>query len=227
MTRTWSVLMAGAVLVASGAQAGVFVVRGTNGETKLVNLPGIERGRAVPQGSASKRQQLWPAVEELAQTHGVDPGLIDLMIRMESGYNSHAVSPKGARGLMQLMPATARLYGVEDVYNSYQNLGAGIRYFADLLQRFDNDLALALAAYNAGPEAVVRHRGVPPYRETRDYVSSILSAYQGVGGPLLSGGFGRPATRRPLELRSTEDGLTLTNSRRVGEASVERRLTLR
>lgn len=226
--RLLRLAVAAAVCVAAvSSEAGVFVVRGQNGEAKLVNLPGIERGATVPQASASRRQRLWPAVEELSRKHGVDPGLIDLMIRMESGYNPRAVSAKGARGVMQLMPSTARHYGVDDVYNSYQNLGAGIRYFADLLERFDNDLALALAAYNAGPDAVVRHGGVPPYRETRKYVSSILTAYQGVGGPVLSGGFGRPVKRRPVELRSEDGAMTITNTRRVGEAAVERRLTLR
>jgi len=216
-----------AVALAATAQAGVFVVRGSSGETKLVNLPGIERGASVPRGSASRRQELWPAVEELSRKHGIDPGLVDLMIRMESGYNPRAVSAKGARGVMQLMPATARRFGVEDSFNAYENLGAGIRYFGELLDRFDNDLALALAAYNAGPEAVARHGGVPPYRETRNYVSSILTAYQGTGGPVLSGGFGKPAKRRPVELRSGEEGVVITNARRVGEASLDRRLTLR
>jgi hypothetical protein len=129
---------------------------------------------------------------------------------------------------MQLLPATARAYGVADIFNPKENIRGGIRYLRDLLGRFDSDVRLALAAYNAGPEAVERHGGVPPYKETRNYVSAILSAYGGDGGQKLSGGFGkalRPA--RPVEVVLQGSGTTISNERRSGEPAVERRLALK
>jgi soluble lytic murein transglycosylase-like protein len=212
---------------AAGAEAGVFVLRGANGETKIVNIPGIERTADVPQGSLMGRESLWPTVEEVSRSQGVDPHLVDLIIRMESGYDPHAVSSKGARGVMQLMPDTARRYGVDNAFNATDNIRAGISYFSELLERFDSDVALALAAYNAGPEAVSRYGGVPPYQETRNYVHSILSAYQGGGAQVVSGGFGRPARPRTVAVERTTNGPVISNTKRFGEANVGRRLTLR
>ena len=118
-------------------------------------------------------------IAEAAQRHGVPAELVRAVIRVESGFNARAVSPKGAAGLMQLMPATAARYGVADRMNAAQNVHAGTRYLAELLALFKQDLRLALAAYNAGEEAVLRYRKVPPYAETRAYVERVLSAYQG------------------------------------------------
>jgi hypothetical protein len=219
----------GAVLLASaaGAGAGVFVMRGVNGEAKIINIPGIERTTDVPRGSLAGRQRLWTTVEEESRAQGIDPHLVDLIIRMESGYDPHAVSSKGARGVMQLMPDTARRYGVDNAFNASENIRAGVSYFSELLQRFDSDVALALAAYNAGPEAVSRYGGIPPYRETRNYVHSILSAYQGGGEAVLSGGFGRPGRARPIGVEQSPDGPVISNAKRFGEAEIDRRLTLR
>ena len=99
-------------------------------------------------------------------------------MEVESGYNVNARSPKGAIGLMQLMPATARAYGVQNPYLAEENLSGGCRYLRVLLDRYDNDVNLALAAYNAGPGAVDQYRGVPPYPETRDYVRRVLTYYR-------------------------------------------------
>jgi Transglycosylase SLT domain len=151
------------------------------------------------------------------------------VIRMESGYNPRAVSSKGARGVMQLMPATASMYGVANLFDPLQNIRAGVHYLKDLFNRFNSDVSLALAAYNAGPDAVVKHGGVPPYDETRSYVKAILMAYRGDASMgTLSGGFGRPARPvRPVELVG-EDGRTLVaNVHHVGEAVVSRPLGLR
>jgi soluble lytic murein transglycosylase-like protein len=111
-------------------------------------------------------------VNELAKRHGVDARLVHAVITVESAYQTKARSPKGAKGLMQLMPDTARQYGVRNAYNAAANLEAGIKHLKSLLDRFE--LALALAAYNAGEATVRRFNGIPPYRETRDYVAKVM-----------------------------------------------------
>jgi hypothetical protein len=118
-------------------------------------------------------------VSKHASQHGIDARLVQLVIKHESGFNSQAVSPKGARGLMQLMPGTATMLGVSDPFDAEQNIAGGIKYLKQCLERFNNDVALALAAYNAGPENVSRYQGVPPFAETRNYVTSIMRDYTG------------------------------------------------
>jgi soluble lytic murein transglycosylase-like protein len=115
---------------------------------------------------------------EAARRHGVDPELVLAVVDVESAFRTDAVSPKGALGLMQLMPATAAALGVTDPFDPAQNLDAGARHLRALLLAHDGDLEKALAAYNAGSEAVRRHGGVPPYPETRDYVRKVLGRYQ-------------------------------------------------
>jgi soluble lytic murein transglycosylase-like protein len=111
-------------------------------------------------------------IETVSRTHGVSSDLVRAVVEVESGYEANARSPKGAMGLMQLMPATARQYAVADPYDPQANLDAGTRHLKSLLSRMD--LPLALAAYNAGEAAVRRFRGIPPYAETRDYVRRVL-----------------------------------------------------
>ena len=113
-------------------------------------------------------------VAAASDKHLVDADLIDSVIRFESGFNPKAVSPKGARGLMQLMPDTAANLGVKDSFDSQANVDGGTRYLRELLARYDNDLAKALAAYNAGPHRVEQYHGVPPYHETRAYVAGVI-----------------------------------------------------
>jgi hypothetical protein len=105
------------------------------------------------------------------------PDLVNSVIHAESGFNARAVSPKGARGLMQLMPATANQLGVNDAFDPQANVTGGSRYLRELLERYNFDLVKALAAYNAGPERVEQYRGVPPFRETRAYVARIVHEY--------------------------------------------------
>lgn len=112
-----------------------------------------------------------------ARRHGLDPDLVLAVVQVESGFRPDAVSPKGAQGLMQLMPGTANALGVADPLDPGQNLDGGARHLGALVNRYDGDLTRALAAYNAGEGAVARHRGVPPYRETRNYVKSVLKRY--------------------------------------------------
>jgi soluble lytic murein transglycosylase-like protein len=120
-----------------------------------------------------------PLVDEAARETRLDPRLLHAVIATESGYNPVARSAKGAQGLMQLMPATARRYGVANAYEPRNNIMGGARYLADLLAMFDQDVQLALAAYNAGEQAVIRHgRRIPPYRETSVYVPRVLDYYR-------------------------------------------------
>lgn len=118
------------------------------------------------------------AVVTAAGSHNnIDPDLILSVIRAESGFNPNAVSRKGAQGLMQLMPHTAAQMGVQDAFDPATNVEGGTRYLGQLLARYHNNLALALAAYNAGPDRVEQYRGVPPYRETRVYVTRIIQDF--------------------------------------------------
>jgi soluble lytic murein transglycosylase-like protein len=116
-------------------------------------------------------------VNSASATYHLDPDLVNSVIHAESGFNSHAVSPKGARGLMQLMPDTASQLGVNDAFDPQANVTGGSRYLRELLERYNFDLVKALAAYNAGPQRVEQYRGVPPFRETRAYVARIVHEY--------------------------------------------------
>jgi len=116
--------------------------------------------------------------EEASRRYGLDPALVLAVVGVESGFRPAAVSPKGAQGLMQLMPRTAAALGVSDPLDPEQNLDAGVRHLEALLKLYNGDLTRALAAYNAGSGAVERHGGVPPYRETRAYVKRVLERYR-------------------------------------------------
>jgi soluble lytic murein transglycosylase-like protein len=135
-------------------------------------------GLAVPDLRPYARE-----VREAAERHGVPEALVSAVIRIESGFNRNAVSRKGARGLMQLMPATASMLGVRDSFDPRQNIDGGVRHLRGLIDRFGNDLKLALAAYNAGEQAVVNYRGIPPYPETRDYVTKVLGLFTPSAAP--------------------------------------------
>jgi|GEM_PF-313268 len=123
-------------------------------------------------------KELYDRVVKKAGTkYSVDPELIHAVIRAESNYDQFAVSVKGALGLMQLMPATARHYGVLNVFDAAENIEGGVRYLKDLIKLYNGRTSLVLAAYNAGQEAVRRYGGIPPYGETRDYIAGIQSTY--------------------------------------------------
>jgi soluble lytic murein transglycosylase-like protein len=128
-------------------------------------------------GSAASAAEIARLVEESARRHGIDPALVLAVVAVESGFRPEAVSPKGAQGLMQLMPRTAASLGVQDPFDPEQNVDAGVRHLEALVRLYDGNLTRALAAYNAGQGAVARHGGVPPYRETRAYVRRVLAAY--------------------------------------------------
>jgi soluble lytic murein transglycosylase-like protein len=116
-------------------------------------------------------------IREAARRYGVPQALVFSIIRFESDFNPYAISAKGARGLMQLMPDTARILGVRDVFDPLDNIDGGVRHLRGLLDRYGNDLALAVAAYNAGERAVATYAGIPPFPETRQYVRRVLRLF--------------------------------------------------
>jgi soluble lytic murein transglycosylase-like protein len=130
---------------------------------------------AVPAGVPPYLAQL---IDEASKSAGVDPRLVTAVVGRESAFNPAAVSPVGAQGLMQLMPQTARYLGITDPFDPRQNVFAGAKYLRKLLDTFSGDIDLTLAAYNAGPGAVARYRGVPPYRETIAYVQNVRARYE-------------------------------------------------
>lgn len=137
-----------------------------------------DRGEAAWRRAAGSYATL---IEEASDRYGLDPALLTAMAGVESSMNPRAVSPKGAAGLLQLMPDTARRFGVDDVFDVSQNVEAAARYMNWLLHRYDGRTDLALAGYNAGEGAVDRYRGVPPYRETRNYVARVLERADRLG----------------------------------------------
>lgn len=137
-----------------------------------------ETSPRVNSSGASHHGSLRDLIAAAAAREGVDPALVEAVVAIESAFNPRAVSRKGAMGLMQLMPQTASRYGVSDPFDPEANLTGGIRHLRDLLHRFGGDLRYALAAYNAGETAVLTHGGIPPYRETRDYVRLVLARYR-------------------------------------------------
>ena len=120
---------------------------------------------------------LHPIIIKAASRHQIDPALIKAIIMAESGYKIRAISKRGAKGLMQLMPGTAQALGVTDVFNPKENISGGVRYFKQLVNQFDGNIKLALAAYNAGSKKVRRYNGIPPYKSTQYYIKKVFKYY--------------------------------------------------
>lgn len=143
-----------------------------------IALPAIQPVASTTNTYAkASKPQLLNMISQIAHKHGVDEKLVKALIKQESGFNPNATSFCGAKGLMQLMPATAKTLGVNDPYNPVQNVDGGVRHLKWLLSKYNGNVILALAAYNAGSGAVDKYDGVPPYAETQNYVKSILRNY--------------------------------------------------
>jgi len=135
--------------------------------------------KRLPSISGRKAEHLYHGfIIRTAGRYKIDPALIKAIIMAESGYNTKAVSDKGAKGLMQLMPKTARSLGVEDIFNPHQNIAGGVQYFKKLVLRFNGDVRLALAAYNAGSRNVRHYKGIPPFKATHHYIKKVFKYYQ-------------------------------------------------
>lgn len=172
------------------AQAGIYTFTDANGVIHFTNVPSTPRyadmkrvaylpETAFPRARPVDSDRFTPLVEKAAHEHQIDEALLRAVIAVESGYDPNAVSRKGAVGLMQLMPDTARRYGVRNMYDPAQNIQGGARYLRDLMGKFNNDLPLVLAAYNAGEDAIAQHGNrIPPYRETRTYVPRVMDFYR-------------------------------------------------
>jgi hypothetical protein len=191
------------------AAAGPAVSRGpgsaNSGETSL--HPAASAVKSVPVRMAP--EELNRVVQASAEKNHVDPALVRAVIRHESNWNSSAVSPKGALGLMQLIPGTAQRLGVGNAFDPVQNVDAGTRYLGMLLARYNGDLSKALAAYNAGPGVVDRFGGVPNYRETRNYVQRVTSTYFESGSDRRS--FALFAPRRIYRAADADGRIVFTN----------------
>jgi soluble lytic murein transglycosylase-like protein len=175
MRGTLSAVAAFFALLAAPCRAEILVTVQPDGSLLLTNLP----VQAAPAAVSSPE----PQIDVIARRHGVDPLLVRAVIRAESNFDPRAVSPKGAAGLMQLMPETALRYGVKNRFDAAQNLDGGVRYLRDLIAMFQGDLTLALAAYNAGEGAVLKYgRRVPPYAESQQYVVRVRQFYDRLQG---------------------------------------------
>lgn len=199
-------LMLAATLVALPAAAQVHLTIKADGSKVISNFGASGSRHGSDYGWLAKqhnRPSKWDRTIDLyADKYGVDPVLVRAVIQVESDFNPGCVSNKGARGLMQLMPATAKQYGIAKVHDPEENIRGGVRHLAYMLSLFP-DLPRALAAYNAGENAVLKYGGIPPYEETTNYVKRALTVYYGRpygqatsfagkrGTPKLRGGFGR------------------------------------
>ena len=203
----------GVLLAAASVDAEVKMATRRDGRKVIYNVGEAPRGSrgsdlnwlAARHDRRSKYDQF---IEHYANKYGIDPTLVRAVIQVESNFNPHCVSSKGARGLMQLMPATARRFGVKNIHDPEQNIHGGVRYLAYLMRLFNEDLPRVLAGYNAGENAVLKYGGIPPYDETSTYVIRAMTVYHGrpygsavtfAGGrgkPALRGGFGRSIAAR-------------------------------
>jgi hypothetical protein len=212
VTAVVCVAMLGAIFFAAPANAQIASVTNTDGRKLFVNAePPALFKRLTPKPPATiylggeisfmgreraamniDRDGAEKLVREAAERHHVDPALVRAVIETESNWNPAARSNKGALGLMQLIPTTATRFGVNDAFNPKQNVEAGVRYLRTLLERYNGNLDLALAAYNAGEGAVDRAHGIPSYRETRNYVQKVQNAYFRPGSGRQENAFVRP-----------------------------------
>lgn len=177
-------LLSSLVVVASATADTLYDCRDSQGRVYLTNITPPSGYRCVALGGTRpSTPSLAPGhieeiIESASRRYGLDPHLVRAVIKVESDFNSLARSHKGAQGLMQLMPETARLHNVVNVYDPYDNVEGGVRHLRLLLDRYRGELRLALAAYNAGIQAVEKYGGIPPFSETREYVRRVLEYHR-------------------------------------------------
>ena len=184
MSRLSLVAVVLSLVVTATAEAQVYGYTDDKGILILSNVPASDQMRLIVDGTAEEAGRTWrysgqydQMIMKASRLFGVDSALVRAVIAVESAFNRYARSHKGARGLMQLMPATGRQYGVVNAYDPWQNIRGGTGYLKDLIDEF-GDLQHALAAYNAGPTRVRRYDGIPPYQETRNYVRKVMAIYR-------------------------------------------------
>lgn len=201
----------------AGVDAETFRLVAPDGTVHYTNAPtdptyrrlGLTPPRMVTPAVASvpgARNTYLAYVRQASARYGVPEQVVTAVIRAESGFNPYAVSPKGARGLMQLMPQTASLLGVRDSFDPAQNIDGGVRHLRSLIDRFRNNLPLALAAYNAGEQAVTNYRGIPPYPETQGYVAKIMAMLNGGTGLDVAGARPASMSEQPTYRFTDSDG---------------------
>ena len=202
----WAVALS---LLAGHANAQIYGFTNDKGVLMLSNVPTDSRMKLITRGRPEEASKIWryngqydPVILRAARESDLDHALVKAVIAVESAFNPFARSPKGAQGLMQLMPETGRRYGLVNPYDPWQNVSAGTRHLRDLLDEF-KDLRLSLAAYNAGPTPVRRLKRVPPYKETQNYVKKVLAVY-----------------RAGSRLRITKGGRTYSIDRPTGQTQV-------
>lgn len=165
------------MLKASRGGISAFRLQNDKKTTPAASVSKTSATNSISLGENPSRVQLLNMISKISKKYGVDEKLVQAVIKQESGFNPKAVSHCGAQGLMQLMPATAKGLGVKDAFNPVQNVDGGVRHLKGLLARYNGNLILALAAYNAGGGNVDKYGGVPPFKETQNYVRSILANY--------------------------------------------------
>lgn len=176
-----SVLVVSLLFLYNPAAADIYRYVDANGTIHFTNIPTSPRYRLFKEerstlrgNGATRYDQL---IKEIAGRHDIDPALVKAVIKTESDFDPHAVSKKGARGLMQLMPETLKDLNIYNPFHPRDNINGGVKFLKQLLKRFDNNLTLSLAAYNAGPSVVEKYEAIPPYKETQGYVKKVLNYF--------------------------------------------------